>query len=336
MAMGVVLCMSGESRADTVATSSISSPRAQALNSDHPLPRTHPLRVFLGDFDLFAAHVFSVIREGTQHDAHEITGHVSLHAKDVANHTHIRPFWFKNVEGPEDIRALSIQYGVPISHLETLNPGVDFSAIDAPARILIYRHNPDVPARSVGAANRGHFVEGMPMITDDAWVVRNPARAWATPQSVRRLVAGMRHVARRYPGASTMMIGDMSRFGGGRMRPHRSHQSGRDADVTYYALGANGAAQFWDARSSQFDAARTWSLFRYWLKRDWVEFIFVDRAIQRMLADYAYSVGEDPDFVRRVIEVEGAGKRSIIRDSPGHDHHFHVRFRCLEDHTECE
>lgn len=298
--------------------------------------KTHPLRILLAPYDEIFIEIFTSVHERVYRDAVEVTGHVSLRAKEVANQTHIRPFWFEDVRDFEDVRALSIRYGVPMSYLEALNPGVDLTSIDDASRVLIYRDNPDLPARSIGSASGGHFVEGMPMITDDPWVVRNPARAWATPQTVRRLVAGMRHIASRYPGASTMMIGDMSRFGGGRMRPHRSHQSGRDADVTYYRLAGEGTGQFWDARSDEFDVGRTWALFRYWMKRDWAEFIFVDRSIQRMLADYAYSVGEDPDFVQRVIEVEGEGKRSIIRHSPGHTHHFHVRFRCEEKNTECE
>lgn len=280
--------------------------------------------------------MFLSVHERTYVEAVELAEHVVSRAQGVADQTHIRPFWFETVQDFDGVRALTLRYGVPTSYIEELNPGVDLPSINASSRVLIYRANPDTPARSIGSASGGHFVEGMPMITDTHWVVRNPARAWATPQTVRRLAAGLRHIAARYPGASTMMIGDMSRFGGGRIRPHRSHQSGRDADVSYYRLGRVDDGEFWDARSEEFDVARTWALFRYWIKRDWAEFIFVDHAIQQMLADYAYSVGEDPEFVQRVIEIEGGGKRSIIRYSPGHTHHFHVRFRCARADTECK
>lgn len=302
-----------------------------------PLPEKHPLRILLPKTsEDFVALYRAVYAHVTEHAANEST-EIIAHAKQIANQVHIRPFWFKEVRDIEDVRALTIQFGVPMSYLEDLNPGVDFTALNTQTRILIYRANPDLPARSVGTASGGHFVEGMPMIDDQGWVIRNRARAWAMPHTVRRLTAGMRYVANRYPGASPMMIGDMSRFGGGRIRPHRSHQSGRDADVTYYSRSAVPLTQqFWDARTSDFDVARTWALFRYWLTRDWAEFIFTDHAIQRMLADYAYSIGEDPEFVQRVFEIEGGGMRSIIRHSPGHTHHFHVRFRCLDADTACK
>lgn len=302
-----------------------------------PLNDAHPIRFVIAGNEARYMKIFRAAYRQIHAAATADVKAVVASSKVVADDLHIRPFWFEDVEDPEDVRALSVRFGVPMSYLESLNPGVDFEAINEPSRIMIYRADPDLPARSVGTSSRGHFVEGMPMIEDEAWVVRNPARAWAMPHTVRRLVAGMRHVAQRYPGASTMMIGDMSRYGGGRMRPHRSHQSGRDADVTFYSLGGRQPSnQFWDARTADFDVARTWALFRYWLKRDWAEFIFVDRSVQKMLADYAYNVGEDPAFVQRVFEIEGGGMRSIIRHAPGHANHFHVRFRCLDDDEECK
>lgn len=301
------------------------------------LTETHPLSTLFPNI----SHSFNALYQVVYAEVHSVAAtefaHVITTAQSVADRVHIRPFWWQDVRDTEDARALSIRFGVPMSYLESLNPGVDFGALSSPSRILIYRADPDLPARSVGTASGGHFVEGMPMIDDDPWVIRDPARAWAMPHTVHRLVAGLRYVAHRYPGASKMMIGDMSRFGGGRMRPHRSHQSGRDADVTYYSRGLGPTShQFWDARTSEFDVARTWALFKYWLVRDWAEFIFADHSIQRMLADYAYSVGEDPVFVQRVFEVEGGGMRSIIRHAPGHANHFHVRFRCLDVDTDCK
>lgn len=302
-----------------------------------PLTETHPLSTLFPS----ATENFNALYQAVYAQVYDAAAakfaHVITSAESVADRVHIRPFWWHDVRDVEDARALSIRFGVPMSYLESLNPGVDFATLNEPSRILLYRADPDLPARSVGTASGGHFVEGMPMIADDPWVIRDPARAWAMPHTIHRLAAGMRYVAHRYPGASVMMIGDLSRFGGGRMRPHRSHQSGRDADITYYARGVDApTSQFRDARTSEFDVARTWALFKYWLVRDWAEFIFVDHAIQRMLADYAYSVGEDPDFVQRVFEVEGGGMRSIIRHAPGHANHFHVRFRCLDVDTDCK
>ena len=141
------------------------------------------------------------------------------------------------------------------------------------------------------------------------------------------------------PGAPVVMIGDISRRRGRRFRPHRSHQSGRDVDAAYYILPeaqqqANGYG--WQrARSSTLDAKRQWRLFRYWIQQDIVTYIFVDRRLQRAMLRHAEHIGEDDEFLATVFQVHPNSEDPIIRYSPGHDDHFHVRFRCEERDTRC-
>lgn len=301
-----------------------------------PMPQIStgsPLRVIAGQsLDSFLA-LHNATLTTTQQSSVSMVAHLTERAQDVANTAHLRPFWFETVHDFSDVQAKARQFGVSLQYLEELNPGVDLENIRADSRILVYRLDLSEPPRSVGSANRGYLIGGMPMPEGDHWVVRRIGQAWGTPLTIRNLVGGFHHVADHYPGGSRPMIGDISYPEGGPIRPHKSHRTGRDVDVAYYALD-NDTPRFWDARSPQLDVERNWALFRYWIQHETVEYIFVDTAIQRALADYAYSIGEDPEFIRAAIQVEG-GNRAIIRNARGHANHFHVRFRCSEWDERC-
>lgn len=298
------------------------APKASALS----LSPHSPLRLLAGpQLEAFFALHRAAVRTTTQEGA-ALAAHLRAQTTDVAFRTHVRPYWFETVESFEDIEATARRFGVSMQYLEELNPGVELASLTPGARILVYRFDPGSPPRSVGAANRGYLVGGMPMPDGDHWSVRNTGRAWGTPRTIRSLIAGFYHVGEQYPGGSVPVIGDISHPEGGPIRPHKSHRTGRDVDASYYSLAGN-EPHFWDARSVDHDVARTWALFRFWIVNDAVEYIFVDTAIQRSLADYAHTIGEDPALIRRALQVEG-DPRAIIRHERGHAGHFHARFRC--------
>jgi penicillin-insensitive murein endopeptidase len=93
------------------------------------------------------------------------------------------------------------------------------------------------PSVSVGYPNRGLLRFGM-RINDDKDLrvkVGSLDARHGTGELVRLIENAAREVAFRYPRAQ-LTVGDLSRPGGGRFRPHVSHQSGRDVDVGFYML----------------------------------------------------------------------------------------------------
>lgn len=293
-----------------------------------------PLRAIVGPRLDDYARLQQRALTGTSSSAKVTAIDVIERAQIVAQRAHVRPFWFIELAEGESIDSVARRFGVTVEYLQEMNPGVDFASLPERSRILLYRFDPSAPARSIGTANRGYLEGGMPMPDGPYWTVRSKRQAWGTPQTIRNLVAGFHHVEQMHPGGTATMIGDISLPEGGPIRPHKSHRTGRDVDSAYYSLDPS-VSRFWDARSSQLDAARTWSLFRYWIENDVVEYIFVDTSIQRALADYAYSIGEDPEFLRLAFQTEGGG-RAIIRHARGHANHYHARFRCRDNDATCK
>jgi penicillin-insensitive murein endopeptidase len=111
---------------------------------------------------------------------------------------------------------------------------------------------------------------------------------------------------------------------GGRFPPHKSHQSGRDADVYYY-LKERGKRWYVPATAENLDRARTWALVRAVITETDVEYLLIDRAVQVLLEEYALGIGEDPGWVRDLFH-DSENRRALIRHIPGHTGHVHLRF----------
>jgi len=97
---------------------------------------------------------------------------------------------------------------------------------------------------SLGSPNAGRLWGGVPMPEGEGWVLIAPAQAYGTAETVSALIACIEAVRAEFPDTPPVRIGHLSAREGGRLSPHLSHQSGRDADVGYYYL----AEQRWYAR----------------------------------------------------------------------------------------
>ncbi len=98
-----------------------------------------------------------------------------------------------------------------------------------------FHHDPaSLGPASIGPASAGALVNGVQMPRGDHWQLLDPGRAWGTQETVDALVRSIERVNERLPGAPPVAIGHLSAKNGGHLSPHKSHQSGRDADVGYY------------------------------------------------------------------------------------------------------
>lgn len=187
----------------------------------------------------------------------------------------------------------------------------------------IARDPASLGAMSIGKPSAGLLFNAVPMPTGDAWSLVDPSHAFGTDETVGYLETAISRVAKEFTGSPKLMIGHISAKGGGYLKPHLSHQSGRDVDIGYYYL--DGAHWYQRASAENLDLDRTWALVRALVTQTDVEMLLIDRSIQDLLIEHAESRGEDKDWVRLLFHGKGS-LPPIVRHAPGHATHLHARF----------
>jgi len=208
---------------------------------------------------------------------------------------------------------------------------------------------------SCGAVNRGALFGGIALaehgphhLVPEPWASRD--HHYGTAELVGLIQRAAAAVDKAHPGG-VLGVADLSAPMGGHVAGHRSHQSGRDADVLYYARDAKGAPFVPDGHmpvytgsglayyayspawkvgipKRYFDTARNWALVKALLtdKQVQVERLFVGARIEYWLLRHAIRVGEPAALVSRA--------RALLQQPPGvghHADHMHLRVACTAD-----
>ncbi|MCC6669294.1 MAG: penicillin-insensitive murein endopeptidase [Polyangiaceae bacterium] len=198
---------------------------------------------------------------------------------------------------------------------------------------------------TVGHPNAGWQVRAKRLKKSKHLVIKagSEDNAYGHPALVLMLGRSAKELARAAPG-SVLLVGDLSSKHGGSLSGHRSHQSGRDADVGFYALDAAGKpvlpekfvaftadGKATDGSGLTFDDRRNWLLVQSWVrdKRAGLSHIFVSRGLRQRMLGYAT---KQPAFQKYVTEVAALLKQP--EDASPHDDHFHVRVSCPKDQSE--
>jgi penicillin-insensitive murein endopeptidase len=185
--------------------------------------------------------------------------------------------------------------------------------------------NPDaLGPLSLGRPAAGALFGAEQMESSERWEVVNPRETWGTRETIEYLARCIDSVNEQFPDTPKIPIGDISARSGGHLVPHISHQSGRDVDVAYYYR--NNEKWYTRATADNLDFPRTWAFVKAMVTETDVDLIFIDRSIQKLLRDYATSIGEDEGWLDEVFGGPTTPLRSIIRHEKGHKSHIHVRF----------
>lgn len=239
------------------------------------------------------------------------------------------------VQYPSKYKLLAQGLG-PMKQLQALNPEVDFDQLTEGQQLLVWQRSRSIP-RSWGEASRGRLYNGEPLPAGEAYRVLYPHRTFGTYYTVSEIVRVLDSFKVRYPDAKPLLIGDISVKHGRRIKPHKSHQSGRDVDITYPRLREPANYQrFQYLARRDFDVEKSFWILKQFIDSGNVEYIFVDRRWQRKLREYAQEQGATEDWLNAVFEYRSARSgHAIVRHARGHARHFHVRFKCQETDTRC-
>jgi penicillin-insensitive murein endopeptidase len=219
-------------------------------------------------------------------------------------------------------------------------------AKEAPAKA---KKAPAEKPESIGSPNDGHMKGGAHVDLSKPYFRVVPAYEsgdvrWALPIMINMIDRAARDVHKRFPG-SVLDVGDLSQKGGGDLLRHHSHESGRDADLGFYAIDAKGKqihgprfVKFNPDLSSpnhpgaRFDLARNWAFVQDLLTDPAarVSHIFIAEWLKRELLAYAKT------HATRALYERAAMVLMQPHNSLPHDDHFHVRISCPhEAHSQC-
>lgn len=210
-------------------------------------------------------------------------------------------------------------------------------ARDLPVR---YQKSPfSLMSLSVGHPNAGWQVRAKRLRNTRYLKVRPSSvdRSYGHPALVLMLQRSAQDIGKMAPGA-VLLVGDLSYEHGGPISGHRSHQSGRDADVAFYMKDRNGkrvaATRFVafdgsgrakDGSGLVFDDELNWFLVQSWARdtRAGLSHIFISRPLRERLIRFA----QKQPGTRKYLPLALALLKQPERGEP-HDDHFHVRITC--------
>lgn len=238
----------------------------------------------------------------------------------------------------DTLERIARRYGVATEKVLKWNTNLDPRRLLVGQQVRLHIEGREGHSISWGSANRGKLINPLMLTSSPGLRVRNDDRAFGTRRTVQMLEAAAADIKARWPDAPDLLVGDLSASRGGRLRPHRSHQSGRDADISYYHRGNVPTTRFLHMTAETFDAAKNWHMFKTLIDTGQVQFIFVEYALQKQLYDYALSIGFLPDDLKPVLQYPHGreSKWAVIRHARGHADHFHIRFTCGPRDTRCE
>ena len=182
---------------------------------------------------------------------------------------------------------------------------------------------PSLGSISVGYAEAGRLINGVQMAPGDAWTVVAPDNAWGTRETVVYLSVIANAVKEQFPYVAPLRVNHIGKKEGGYLRPHHSHQSGRDADLGFYYRAGMNPGMIKGPRENAMDLPANWALVRALATQTDTQVILLDRRVQKVLYDYAVSIGEDRRWLDSLFN---AGRSSLLQHVRRHRDHFHVRF----------
>jgi len=173
---------------------------------------------------------------------------------------------------------------------------------------------------SIGFVEEGRMINAIPFPEGEAWTVVVPESCWTTQETADAIIAAARQVRAEYPRGAPVRVGQVSGPEGGYLPPHISHQNGRDVDVGLFYPGAEPYRI--RERETVMDVPMNWAFAKAILMNGDVQFILLDKRVQKVLYDYALAHGENKQWLDSLFH---AGPRSMFFHARKHRDHFHVR-----------
>lgn len=253
----------------------------------------------------------------------------------------------------ETFESVAKDFGVEVEKLKRWNKRAG-TKVGAKEKLVVYREAPPpvvvsgtglaaklaqirVPSGgiSIGRPSRGRLVRGVALPErPDLYTRRKPDESYGSSHAIAELMAAIVTFRHQTGFNRSIVIGGISRARGGRFRPHKSHQSGRDIDIRMPLTAAAEGKRHITA--NDIDLKATWQLMRTFIDRGQIEYIFIDYSLQKRLYKVAREQGATKEqLVHWMQWPVRKPKHHVIRHVEGHKAHFHVRVRCADNERGC-
>ena len=242
---------------------------------------------------------------------------------------------------PASLAFVALATTVTLASGASPGPATKYASRVRTARVGIVSREMMRFGKSLGSPTEGHLIGGA-HLTETEYLRIEPADTagdvrWGLAPLVTMIDRAARAVRRQFPGTLTS-VGHLSREGGGDVDRHRSHESGRDADVGFFiksssgrqllsphfvSFRSDGSAPSWPG--AYFDDARNWTLVAALVgdAEAHVTHVFVAAPLRARLLAYAERIGAPAGLRMRAAELMQQ-PRGVLP----HDDHFHVRIGC--------
>lgn len=162
-----------------------------------------------------------------------------------------------------------------------------------------------------------------------AYYIKRPRNSFGTRRVVHLITKTFQRY-RKSVGGPKVIMGDLSKKGGGPLAGHVSHQDGRDVDIGWvFKKGKGNLKRFIVGNEKNLDIRRTWALVHGFLRTEEVQFIFIDYDIQKLLYEEARKRRVSKQKLAQWFQYPRPKSRlyGIVRHWKGHADHMHIRFR---------
>ena len=243
------------------------------------------------------------------------------------------------IESGDSLWSIARQFDVSEADILSWNPDIDDPNSIQYGQEIALEIGGGHSSQSVGRASSGRLVNGEQLPPHRAYVIRNPGRSWGTNETISYILGAFDYMAEEFNSLNRLRVHDLSLQSGGAMSDHRSHQSGRDADISLYQESCRGGVcPFSDVSPGNLDVVKQWAFMRYWIRNKQIEYIFLDYSLQEPLYDYVANVRHAPrEYLNEVFQYPHGrnAARGLIRHEPNHADHIHVRFSCPDSDSDC-
>ena len=253
---------------------------------------------------------------------------------------------------------LAKRFDVPVTRLQaynpdtTLEPGVEVTVWIDPKpykprlpRKPLPEFTVDKRAQSVGKPNAGRLENGIQLPKSPLYIRRTPRLMWGSSQTISNLQQAVAAFRQDVDYDGELILSDISDRDGGYLRPHKSHQAGRDIDIWLPTIKGVYKKKYLDKGGEkprrpmfeEVDWYALWGLVRALIQTGAVQYVFLDWRYQQFVYQAAVEMGATQEELDEWIQwprPRTSGK-GIFRHSQDHLSHIHVRFLCAPWEPQC-